>query len=85
MNDDDGTEPPCDGCYVELDEDNVEIWDIYSLVRGQLRLAPMGEVIGLDYKAVLDIVKLYFAADEVREIFESIIKCFQIEQELASK
>lgn len=41
----------------------------------------MGEIIGLDYAAVLSTVKLYFAADRVKEIFESIRECFWIERE----
>jgi len=42
----------------------------------------MGEILGLDYTAVLDVVKLYYDADEVRKVFESIIECFRIEREL---
>lgn len=64
-----------------MDEDNVEIWHVYSLVRGQVRITPMGEVIGLDYAVVLDIVKLYFVVDEIKEAFELIRECFQIERE----
>jgi len=41
----------------------------------------MGEVIGLDHKAVLDDIRLYVPADEVKEIFESIRECFWIERE----
>ena len=51
------------------------------LVRGQVRVAPMGEIIDLDYVAVLDIIKLYFVVDKSREVFELVRECFQIEQE----
>jgi len=62
-----------------LDETNDEIWKIYSLVRDQLRVASTGEVIGLDHGAVLGDIELY--TDNVKEMFESVLYCFQIEQE----
>lgn len=54
---------------------------MYSLVRNQVRVAPMGEVIGLDHRAVLGDIELYVAADEVKKIFESVLECFCIERE----
>ena len=83
MNDADGTEPPCDNCYVELDEANVEIWHIYSLVRNQVKVTPMGDVIDLDHCAVLKDIELYVDANKVKKVFESVLECFQIERELA--
>lgn len=67
---------------MQLDDENVEIWNIYLLVRGQVKITSMGDIIGLDYVAVLDVIKLYFAADEVKRVFESVLECFSIEREL---
>jgi len=68
-----------------LDEHNVETYDIYLLVRNQVRLSPMGEIIGLDYNAVLNVIKLYIKDDNVKMIFENVLNCFQIEQEFNKK
>lgn len=67
---------------MQLDNENVEIWDIYLLVRNQVKVTPMGDIIGLDYVAVLDVIKLYFVADEIKRVFESVLECFSIEMEL---
>ena len=66
-----------------MDEYNVEFYGIYSLVRNQVRVAPMGEVIDLDYAAVLGIIKLYVDADKAKETFENVVRCFNIEKEFA--
>jgi len=39
----------------------------------------MGEMIGLDYGVVLNVIELYTA--DVKRIFEGVLKCFYIEQE----
>lgn len=83
MHDEQGKEAPCDNCYVGLDEENIEVWSIYSLVRSQVKVAPMGEIIGLDYAAVLGVIELYVAGNEIKRIFESVLMCFNIEQEAA--
>lgn len=41
----------------------------------------MGEVIGLDYGAVLDVIKLYATDGDVKKIFEGVLMCHRIEQE----
>ena len=41
----------------------------------------MGELIGLDYAAVLSVIELYVAADKVKETFEFVVMCFNTEQE----
>lgn len=41
----------------------------------------MGEIIGLDYAAVLSAIKLYVAADEIKRVFELILECYRIERE----
>lgn len=40
----------------------------------------MGEIIGLDYGTVLNVIRLY--AKNVKETFEKILICYQIEREL---
>lgn len=40
----------------------------------------MGEIIGLDYGAVLDVIKLY--AVNIKKTFEQVLICYQLEQEL---
>ena len=67
---------------MQLDDENIEIWNVYLLVRNQVKLTPMGDIIGLDYVAVLDVIKLYFVADEIKRGFESVLECFSIEREL---
>ena len=49
------------------------------MVRDQLRITPMGDVIGLDYGAVIDVLKLY--TDDVKAMFEWILLCYRIEKE----
>ena len=68
-----------------LDEANIEVWNIYSLVRDQVRVAPMGEIIGLDHVGVLGDIKLYVAADKVKETFEQVLMCYQLEQEFKNE
>ena len=51
------------------------------LVRNQVRIAPMGGVIGLDFAAVLETIKLYVPAEEVKDVFDYVRNCFEIEQE----
>lgn len=75
-------EPPCGDCCVELDEHYVVYYNLFSLVRNQVIVSPMGDLIDLDYRAVLDVVKLYVAAEMVKETFEHILECFSIEREI---
>jgi len=42
----------------------------------------MGEIIGLDYGAVLDTIKLYATNDDVKKLFEQMLCCHRIEEEL---
>ena len=44
-------------------------------------VAPTGEVIDLDHKAVLGDIELYVDANKVKETFESVLECFVIERE----
>lgn len=54
---------------------------MYSLCRNQVRIAPTGEVIGLDHGAVLGDIELYVVDDEVKQMFEAVLHCYQLEQE----
>jgi len=55
------------------------------LVHDQVRVASSGDIIGLDYGAVLDVVKFYVADSDVKRIFENVIMCGQIEQEFSKE
>jgi len=68
---------------VKLDEQNIIIWNLYSLVRNQVRVSSMGDLIDLDHKAVLDDIKLYVPIDNIKEVFEGVLQCFNIERELS--
>jgi len=45
----------------------------------------MGEMIGLDHGAVLGDIKLYVVEDEVRKMFEQVLLCYRLEQELRNE
>jgi len=47
-----------------------------------VRMTGFGDIIDLDYAAVLDVVKLHVPAGEVKETFNRILECFKIEKEL---
>lgn len=64
-----------------MDERDAAKFSIYLLVRNQMKLTPMGDVIDLDYAAVLETIKLYVPADEVKKTFEYVVKCFNIVRE----
>lgn len=66
---------------MELDEQNKEIFNMYALIRNQLRVTPMGDIMGLDYGAVLHTIKLYVNPKRVRHMFELMLLCNRIEQE----
>jgi len=78
-------EPPCDKCYVELDLANVETMQLYRLVCGQMRVAPSGKVIGLDYDAVLKTIELYADGENVKKLFEDVRLCYRLEQEFTKE
>lgn len=62
---------------------NVKIWYMYSLTGDQIRVTPMGEVIGLDHGAVLDTIELYATDGEVKRLFEGVRMCHQIAVEFS--
>lgn len=79
---DEGKEPPCGGCYVELLPENEKSWNIFMACQDQVRRAGMdGTIVGLDYTAVIAILGLY-GEGENKELFEDIKMCSKIKQEL---
>ena len=67
---------------MKLDESYVELYSIYAIVRNQVRVSAMGETIGLDFDAVLSVINLYVdSKEELKEAFEFVLKCFNIERE----
>ena len=53
---------------------NLRAWELYQLVGTQVRVAGMGEVIGLDHTAVLAVFALYdLKGEEAIDIFEKLI------------
>lgn len=68
---------------MDLDEHDAMFYNIFSLVRNQVRMSPMGESIDLDHKAVLDDIRLYVAGDKVKETFERVLEFFHIEREFS--
>ncbi len=76
---DEGEEPDCDSCHVELDAENYTTWRLYSLCRGQaLRAGMDGTVVGIDAVAVIEILKLY--GEYNVGMFENMLFCWRIEQ-----
>ena len=42
----------------------------------------MGDIIGLDYNAVISVIKTYCKSYEVRQMFEDIVYCWGVEKEM---
>lgn len=58
---------------------------MYALVGNQVRVAPMGEIIGLDHNAVLGDIKLYATDGDVKKLFEGVLTCHNLEQEFSKE
>jgi hypothetical protein len=56
---------------------------MYLIVRGQLRIAGMGDLVDLDHGAVLEDIGLFVPSGQVKEFFAGVVECFNIERELA--
>jgi len=68
--------PKPDGLLPE----NINAYEIYLLVRTQFIVAGMGDVIGLNYSAVLETIKLYIDDDsERRDVFEKVVYLSQFD------
>ena len=53
------------------------------MVRNQMRIAPSGMVLGLDYNAVKVVMDIESILPEnYKDIFDQVLKCFEIEREL---
>ena len=62
--------------------ENEEVVKLYWMVRTQVKLSPMGDIIGIDHSAVMNILKLHEIEDK-RRMFDEILACFNIEQEVS--
>jgi hypothetical protein len=72
------TIPPCDGCMVDLAEENEDAARIFQIVRGQVRTRFNGQhddVIDLDFNAVKMAMDLYQIHNQ-REVFEKVRATF---------
>lgn len=79
---DEGKEPPCEDCYVELLQENEKSWKIFLLCQDQVRRAGVdGTIVGFDYASVIAILQLY-GEGENRQLFEDIKICAGIKREL---
>jgi len=54
-----GVDPPCEGCFPTLTEENQLLFQVYQQVSGQVVTVGMGEVLDLNINAV-EIVFDYF-------------------------
>lgn len=79
---DKGNEPPCESCYIELLPENEKSWEIFMVCQDQVRRAGMdGVIVGIDYAAVIAILKLH-GEGENKRMFKDIEICSKIKQEL---
>ncbi len=51
--------PPCESCWVELNEENRDVGKIYLEARGQVITAGMGEIVDINILAVMKLMDLY--------------------------
>lgn len=54
---------------------------MYGLVQNQLHLSSMGDVVSLDYNAVLSVLDLYNVEDK-KDVFEDILIMFNTAREI---
>ena len=63
--------------------DNKEVIDIYCLVRDQVLMTSMGDIIGPDHKAILGDMDL-FEVEDKRIMFLRVLDCFRIDAQIRS-
>lgn len=64
--------------FPPLDHENVQAFGFYQLVQSQVRVAGMGEIIGLDFGPLFDVLRTYRVPESAwRELFEKILICDQ--------
>lgn len=69
-------EYPCAKCgEPKLLEDNAQTWNLFRLCQNQVLFAPDGTLLGLNYPAVLEILRLY-EVEDTKDCFEKIVYIF---------
>ena len=54
----------------------------YAKARSQVRVSPMGDIIGLDYGAIAYLMHLEgYTGEREKELFTFILTCFNLERE----
>ena len=74
------TTPPCETCWVDLDNANEEAAEIFGLVQGQIITRHNGqydEIVDLNYPAVKMIIDIYEVKNQL-ECFEKVKRTFQV-------
>lgn len=67
--------PPCSNCRVELLPENSDAANIYSVVKGQVIVAGMGQVIGLNQLAVWEAIDRFQVINKL-DCFEKVVGTF---------
>lgn len=52
-------EPPCDGCLIDLNPENVDAVNIFQVVRYQLIVGGMGTPMDINHLAVHEAIRTY--------------------------
>jgi len=68
-------DPPCDGCLVELMQENREAAAVYMAVRGQVITAGMGRIIDISLPAIKVEMDLQEVVDQ-RRVKERVVRLF---------
>ena len=76
--------PPCEDCYVVLLSVNEYVIYLYGKLRKQIILSGMGDIININQNAIRNLLELYEVKNK-RKMFDDIIECFNIEQELSKE
>lgn len=54
----DGVPPPCESCYPVPLQNNIAAVQVYNLCANQLIVSGMGEIIGMNYLAIFEVMNL---------------------------
>lgn len=65
---------------VVLFDENTRIVELYDLVRDQVTLSSMGEVISLNHLAIMNMLELFHIEDRLKT-FMGVLECFRVDQE----
>jgi len=55
---------------------------MYLFCQSQIRVAPSGDIIGLDYNAVLNVMDLYGVKN--LQMFEKVLECHRLAHEFSN-